>query len=95
MDEQELKRRISNSHKEHVSMMLNGVGIEEEQAAYLGDYRNVLAELADPSADDWPLARAALLHIAHSDNLHAEHNRWLGQEISTRFETDALTVCTI
>ena len=90
MDEQELKRRIPNNHQEHVSMMLNWVGIEEVRAAYLGDYRNVLPELADPSADDWPLVRADLIHIAHSDNLHSVHNRWFGQEISTRFETDAL-----
>jgi len=48
VDDQELKRRISNNHQEHVSMMLNWVGIEEVRAAYLGDYRNVLSELADP-----------------------------------------------
>ena len=89
LDEQEIKRRVFNNHQENVSMMLTWVGIEEERAAYLGDYRNVLAELADPSTDDWPLVRAALLHIAHSDNLHSEYSRWLGQEISTGFEADA------
>ena len=70
--------------------MLTWVGIEEERAAYLGDHKNVLAELADPSTDDWPLVRAAFLHIANSDNLDSEYSRWLGQEISTSFETDAL-----
>ena len=89
LDEHEIRRRISDSHQEHVSMMLTWVGIEEERAASLGDFRNVMEELADPSPDDWPLVRAALLHIAQSDNLQSEYSRWLGQEISTGFETDA------
>ena len=29
-------------------MMLTWVGIEEERAAYLADYNNVLSELAEP-----------------------------------------------
>ena len=90
MDEQEIKQWVFNNHQGNVSMMLTWVGIEEERAACLSDYRNVLEELADPSADDWPLARAALLHIARSDTLDSEYSRWLGQEISTSFETDAL-----
>ena len=89
LDERGIKRRVFNYHEDNVSKMLIWVGIEEERAACLGDYRNVLAELADPSKDDWPLVRSALLHIAHSDNLHSEHSRWLGQQITTSFDTDA------
>ena len=33
--------------------------------------------------------RAAMLHIARSENLRLEHNRWLGEEIFARFEKDA------
>ena len=90
LDEQEIKQWVFNHHKDNVSMMLTWVGIEEARAAYLGDYRNVLAEMADPSTDDWPLVRAALLHIAHPNNLDSEYSRWLGQEISTSFESDAV-----
>ena len=64
LDEQEIKQWVFNHHKDNVSMMLTWVGIEEARAAYLGDYRNVLAAMADPSTDDWPLVRAALLHIS-------------------------------
>ena len=84
LSEQEIRQRVLSNHREHVSMMLTWVGIEEERAAYLADYNNVLSELADPSADDWPLARAALLHMAHADDLQSEYSRWLRQEISHR-----------
>ena len=30
-----------------------------------------------------------MLHIARSENLHSEHNRWQGEEIFARFEKDA------
>ena len=89
LDEQEIKRRVFLYHQENVSMMLKGVGIDDDRAAHLGDYRNVLAELSDPSADNWPLARAALLHVSQSDSLSFEHNQWLGEEIITGFEKDA------
>ena len=54
--------------------MLTWVGIEEERAVYLGDYKSVFQDLADPSPDDWALLRAAMLHIARSEDLHLEHN---------------------
>lgn len=90
LDEQEIRQRVTNYHQESISMMLTWADTDEERAAYLSDYENALAELADPSTDDWLLVRAALLHVAHSDNLQSEHNRWLGEEISTRFGTDAI-----
>ena len=86
LDEQEINQRVLSYHQENVSRMLTWVGIGEERALYLGDYRNVVRDLADPSPDDWALVRAAMLHIAHSDNLHLEHNQWLGQEIFASFE---------
>ena len=67
-------------------MMLTWVGIEDELAAHLGNYKNVLADLSSPSAEDWPLVRAALLHISQSDSLSLDHNRWLGEEIFAGFE---------
>ena len=48
-----------------------------------------MRNLSDSSPDDWALLRAAMLHIARSENLRLEHNRWLGEEIFARFEKDA------
>ena len=70
-------------------MGLTWAGIEEERAVYLGDYTNVVRDLADSSPEDWDLVRAAMLHIAHSEGLCHEHNRWLGQEILDTFEQEA------
>ena len=64
LDEQDTKQRVLKYHEEHVSRMLTWVGIEEERSVYLGDYNNVVRDLADPSLDDWALVRAAMLHIA-------------------------------
>ena len=89
LDEQEIKRRVFLYHQENVSMMLKWVGINDDQATHLGDYRNVLADLSEPSVDNWSLARAALLHVSQSDSLSLEHNRWLGEEIITGFEKNA------
>ena len=89
MDEQDTRQRVLKYHEEHVSMMLTWVGIEEERSVYLGDYNNVVRDLADPSLDDWALLRAAMLHIARSEDLHLEHNQWLGIEIFTSFEKKA------
>ena len=86
MDEQDTKQRVLEYHEEHVSWMLTWVGIEEERSVYLGDYNNVVRDLADPSLDDWALVRAAMLHIACSEDLRFEHNRWLGQEIFESFK---------
>ena len=69
--------------------MLTWVGIEEKRAVYLGAYNNVLRDVADPSPDDWDLLRAAMLHIASSESLNMEHNRWLGEEIFASFEKEA------
>ena len=86
MDEQDTKQRVLKYHEEHVSRMLTWVGIEEERSVYLGDYNNVVRDLADPSLDDWALARAAMLHISLSESLRMEHNRWLGLEIFESFK---------
>ena len=89
MDEQELKRRVLTYHQESVSRRLTWVGIEEDRAVHFGAYNNVLRDLADPSPDDWALLRAAMLHIAFSESLNLEHNRWLGEEIFASFEKEA------
>ena len=89
MDEQDINRRVLKAHQESVSMYLSWAGIEEERAVYLGDYNNVVRDLADLPSDDWDLVRAAMLHIARSEDLHLEHNRWLGQEIFASFEKEA------
>ena len=89
MDEQELKQRVLTYHQEDVSYRLTRVGVEEDRAAHLGDYDNVLRELTDPSPSDWALLRAAMLHATLSESLNMEHNRWLGEEIFTRFENNA------
>ena len=89
MDEQELKRRVLKYHQKSVSRGLTWVGIEEDRAVYLGSYRNVLRDLADPSPDDWELLRAAMLHVALSESLNKEHSRWLGEEIFAGFEKEA------
>ena len=86
MDEQDTKRRVLKYHEERVSRMLTWVGIEEERSVYLSDYNNIVRDLADPSLDDWALVRAAMLHIAFSEDLQLEHNRWLGQEIFESFK---------
>ena len=86
LDELEIRERVSKYHQENISMMLTWVGIEDELAAHLGNYKNVLADLSSPSAEDWPLVRAALLHISQSDSLSLDHNRWLGEEIFAGFE---------
>ena len=89
MDEQELKRRVLTYHQESVSRRLTWVGIEEDRAVHLGAYSNVLRGLADLSPDDWALLRAAMLHVAFSEGLNLEHNRWLGEEIFASFEKAA------
>ena len=89
MDEQELHQQIANGHRDLISMELVRAGIEEERSALLGDYRNVLRGLADRSLEDWALLRAAMLHIARSESLKSGFSQWLGEEISTRFETEA------
>ena len=89
MDEEELKGRVLTYHQESVSRRLTWVGIDEDRAVYLGAYSNVLRDLAEPSPDDWDLLRAAMLHIAFSEGLNMEHNRWLGEEILASFERDA------
>ena len=70
-------------------MYLSWDGIEEERIVYLGDYDNIVGDLACSSRDDWALVRAAMLHIAHSEDLRLEHNRWLGQKIFARFKENA------
>ena len=90
LDEQEIRQRVLDHHQDNVSMMLKWVGIEEEHAAYLGRYENVVKGLSNLSLEDWVLVRAAMLHIARSEGLHSEHNRWLGREISAAFQNDAL-----
>ena len=89
MDEQDINQQILEAHQELVSIYLPWAGIEEERAVYLGDYNNVVRDLAVPSPDDWALVRAAMLHIASSEELHLEHNQWLGQEIFASFEKTA------
>ena len=91
MNEQELKRRVRvlTHHQKSVSRGLTWVGIEEDRAVHLGAYNSVLRDLADPSPEDWDLLRAAMLHIALSENLNLEHNRWLGEEILASFEKEA------
>ena len=89
MDEEELKGRILTYHQESVSKRLTWVGIDEDRADYLGEYNNVLQDLADPSPDDWGLLRATMHHIAFSESLNMEHNRWLGEEIFASFEREA------
>ena len=89
MDEQELKLRVLTYHQEDVSRRLTWVGIDEDRAVYLGGYNNVLQDLADPSLGDWALLRAVMLHVALSESLNMEHNRWLGEEIYDSFVKDA------
>lgn len=89
MDEEEQKRRIVTYHQENVSRLLTQIGIEEDRAVHLGAYNNVLEDLADSSPEDWALLRASMLHIAFSERLNLEHNRWLGEEILTSFEREA------
>ena len=89
IDEQELKRRVLTYHQESVSRRLTEVGIEEDRATHLATYNNVLRDLADPSPDDWALFRAAMFHIALSEGLNREHNRWLGEEIFASFKREA------
>ena len=89
INEQELKRRVLANHQEHVSHWLTWVGVEEDRAVHLGAYDNVLRELTDPSPDDWALLRAAMLHVALSESLNMEHNRWLGEEVFASFDRDA------
>ena len=69
-------------------MYLSWAGIEEKRAVHLADHNNVVRDLADCSPDDWALVRAAGHHIAESESLNLEHNRWLGLEIRTRFEQE-------
>ena len=89
MDEEELKGRVLTHHQEGVSTRLTWVGIEDDRAVHLAAYNNVLRGLDDPSPDDWALLRAAMLHIALSESLNMEHNRWLGEEIFASFENKA------
>ena len=89
MEEQDISQRVLKYHQEHVSRMLTWVGVEEERAVYLCDYNNVVRDLANPSPDEWALARAAMLHMTHAEDLRFEHNRWLGQQIFGSFEREA------
>ena len=89
MDEQDINHYILENHQDQVSMYLSWAGIEEERAVYLADHNNVVRDLADCSPDDWTLVRAAGHHIAGSESLDREHNRWLGQEILAKFEREA------
>ena len=89
MDEQELKLRVLTYHQESVSRRLTEVGIEEDRAIHLATYNNVLRDLADPAPDDWALLRAVMFHIALSESLNREHNRWLGEEIFASFKREA------
>ena len=88
MEEPLTKQEILKFHQEYVSRDLTWSGIDDERAEYLGDYTNVVRDLAGPSPDDWDLARAAMLHIVYSEDLRFEHNRWLGQKILTSFEQE-------
>ena len=88
LDEEELRKRVLQYHQDHVSRMLTWVDVEEQRAVHLGDYKNVVRDLADSSLDDWVLLRAAMLHVACSENLNLEHNWWLGQEIYASFEKE-------
>ena len=88
MDEQDINHYILENHQDQVSMYLSWAGIEEKRAAYLADHNNVVRDLADCSPDDWTLVQAARHHIAGSERLDLEHNRWLGQEILARFEKE-------
>ena len=81
LDESEIRDRVLRYHQEHVSRMLTWVDIEEQRAVHLGDYKNVVQDLTESSLHDWALLRAAMLHVASSEGLNLEHNRWLGQEI--------------
>ena len=93
MDEQDTKQRVLKYHEEHVSMMLTWAGIEEERAVYLGDYNNVVRDLADPSLDDWALVRAAMLHISFSEDLQLEQiDGWVKRY--SRASRKPNTICT-
>ena len=85
MDEQDINHYILENHQDMVSMYLSWAGIEEKRAVYLADHNNVVRDLADCSPDDWALVRAAGHHIAGSESLDLEHNRWLGREILAAF----------
>ena len=89
MDEQDINHYILENHQDLVSMYLSWAGIEEKRAVYLADHNNVVRDLADCSPEDWTLVRAAGHHIAESESLNLEHNRWLGLEILARFEHEA------
>ena len=84
-----MQKRHWGYHQEHVSMNLTWSGIDDERAAYLGDYTNVVRDLANHDPDDWGLVRAAMLHILHSKELVFEHNRGIGQEIIACFKHKA------
>ena len=88
MDEQDLNQRILESYQHRISRDLSRAGIEEQRAAHLADHNNVVRDLADCSADDWALVRAARHHIAGSENLDGMYSRWLGQEILACFEQE-------
>ena len=89
MDEQDINHYILENHQDRISMYLSWAGVEEERAVYLADHNNVVRDLADCSPDDWTLVRAAGHHIAGSESLDREHNRWLGQKILANFEREA------
>ena len=88
MDEQDINHYILENHQDEVSMYLSWSGIEEKRAVYLSDHNNVVRDLADCSPNDWTLVLAARHHIAGSERLDLEHNRWLGQDILARFEKE-------
>ena len=89
MDEQDIRQQVLEHHQGDVSRRLADVGIGKERALYLSDYKNTVRDLANPSPADWTLLRSAMLHIALSEGLRMEHNRWLGQEIFDSFEKKA------
>jgi hypothetical protein len=86
---QDIEKRHLGYHQEHVSMNLTLSGIDDERAVYLGDYTNVVRDLADHDLDDWSLVQAAMLHIVYSEDLRFEHNRRIGQQIFARFNQEA------
>ena len=70
-------------------MRLTLYDMDGERVAYLGDYINVVRDLANLDPDDWGLVRAAMLHILISQEYVFEHNRGIGQKILACFKQKA------
>ena len=85
----DMQKRHWGYHQEHVSMRLTLYDMDGERAAYLGDYINVVRDLANLDPDDWGLVRAAMLHILISQEYVYEHNRGIGQKILVCFKQKA------